>query len=440
MKKRILIAMMAVFMLTAGFGLHADDAKKGPAITGGVTFYWYTFMWGNTDFNNDDYTVNGEKVDGSADSYDYSYGHGSIWMQADWEKATVYAKIGAWGPFGMQPVYTAPLDPSARLLEGYVEMKNVIGPFSLRVGKWRFMYGEGLVAFDGGEDGTTGYQLSAAEKNWSLDLFYRKGMDNGGWNEMAFDPTYGSRNGEAIADWNIWGAYATFKLNKITVSPFVFAKDFGDDKPMWVGADIHASLMKGLALKVEYSQMFGSGYGMDYNGFGFIAKADYTAPSGFNVGVGYMIASGDDNYSDGKDSMYTTVLENPYTNGFYRGWVGLGPAHNTATAAGFNCLAPWEYLMSNVTSFNVHAAYNIKNVNLRLDFFKYGKHKLASGDKDLGYEIALMAMTNIKGVDVGGTFGVWKPGDHISKTLNKGDDSSYGGYIFFSKSFDFKIR
>ncbi|MBN1196239.1 MAG: hypothetical protein JXA62_02425, partial [Candidatus Aminicenantes bacterium] len=72
--------------------------------------------------------------------------------------------------------------------------------------------------------------------------------------------------------------------------------------------------------------------------------------------------------------------------------------------------------------------------------YKYGKHKLAVGDKDMGYEIAVLAMTNIKGIDVGGTFGVWKPGDHFSKTLNKGDDSSYGGYIFFSKGFDFKLR
>ncbi|HDP96058.1 MAG TPA: hypothetical protein ENN40_11990 [Candidatus Aminicenantes bacterium] len=439
--KRLMIVLAAVCLMTAGPGLWADGADKGPEITGGVTFYWYTFMWGNTDFNNSDYTAGGVTVDGSGDSYNYNYGHGSMWMKADWEGASVYAKLGAWGPYGMQPIYTAPLDPSARLLEGYLDIKKLIGPFSLRVGKFRFAYGEGLVAFDGGEDGTTGYQLFAAEKNWSLDLFYRKGQDNAGWNEMAFNPTPGSRNPEATDDWNVWGAYATLKLDKFTVSPYLFYKKFGEDTPMWIGADVSASLVKGLALKLEYVQMFGSNaWDQDYNGFGMILKADYTTDSGLNVGAGYVIASGDDNYADNKNGTYEAVLHNPYTGGFYKGWVGLGPAHMCATIAGFSLLAPFEYLMTNVTSLNAHVGYKIKNVSLRLDFYKYGKHKLAVGDKDMGYEIAVMAMTNIKGIDVGGTFGVWKPGDHFSKTLNKGDDSSYGGYIFFSKGFDFKLR
>ncbi len=436
MKKTMLVFMMMLCL--SGMTLRAEEEDSGPAITGGANFYWYTFFWNNTDFNQKDYTVNGETVSGK-DSANYNYGHGSIWLQAAWKQLTVYAKVGAWGPYGMQPVYTAPLDPSARLLEGFADISEFIGPFNLRIGKWRYAYGDGLVAFDGGEDGTTGVQLYTAKEKWSLDLFYRKGMDNGGWSEMAFDPTPGSRNGGSTADWNIWGAYATFNLDKVTLSPYLFYKAFGEDKPMWIGADVKATPMKELVLRAEFAKMFG-GYGdMDYTGFGLNAKADYTTAKGLNVGASYYIASGDDNY-DMKDSTYTTTLENPFTYGFYKGWVGFGPAHMTGTAAGFACLAPWEYLMSNLTVLNFHVAYPIKTVSARLDFFKYDKHKLAGGSKDMGYEIAGLVMTNIKGIDCGATFGMWMPGDHISKDLNKGDSSRYGGYLFLSKSFDFKLK
>lgn len=446
MKKIIFITILVVFLATLGMTLRAEEAAaeeaaSGPAITGGANFYWYTFFWNNTDFNQKDYEVDGKTVKGNSDSSNYSYGHGDLWLQANWDQSTVYVKVGAWGPFGMQPIYTVPVDQPARLLEGYVDIKELLGPFTLRVGKWRLAYGEGLVAFDGGEDGTTGVQLSAVKDKWSLDLFYRKVQDNAGWSEMAFDPTPGSRNPAALADWNLWGAYATFNLNKFTVSPYFFYKAFGDDKPFWIGADINVTPVKELAVKVEYVKMFGSGAdSLDYNGYGLNARVNYTTAKGLNIGAGYLIASGDNAPGDTKNSLYTTTLENPFTFGFYRGWVGLGPAHNTCSAAGFNCLAPWEFMMSNITAFNFHVAYPIKTTTLRVDFFKYDKHKLVEGYKDMGYEIAALVMTNIKGIDCGATVGVWKPGDWVSKTLQKGSDSRYGGYFFLSKSFDFKLK
>lgn len=430
MKKTIVAIMLVTFLAAAGMTLRGEEEASGPEITGGVNFYMYNFLWNNTDFNND-----------TADSSNYTYGHGSIWLQADTKTFTVYAKIGAWGPFGMQPIFTVPLDPSARLLEGFVDFKDLIGPFTLRVGKWRFAYGDGLVAFDGGEDGTTGLQLSTANDKWGLDLFYRKGQDNAGWNEMTFDPTPGSQNDPTAADWNIWGAYATFNMDKFKVSPYFFLKAFGEDKPMWIGADAKFTPMKELVIQAEFSKLFGSNDGVDYTGFALNSKVDYTTAKGLNVGASYFIASGDDGSDSGKNNTYINTLDNPFTYGFYKGWVGFGPAHMTGTAAGFSCLAPWEYLVSNLTVLNFHVSYPVNTVTLRADFFKYDKQKMAgSGSKDMGYEIAGLAMTNIKGIDCGATFGMWMPGDHISKVLNKGSDSRYGGYFFLSKSFDFKIK
>lgn len=445
MKKIIFITILVVFLATLGMTLcaeeaAAEEAASGPAITGGANFYWYTFFWNNTDFNQKDYEVDGKFVDGSADNYNYSYGHGDLWMQADWAGSTVYVKVGAWGPFGMQPIFTVPVDQPARLLEGYVDIKELLGPFTLRIGKWRLNYGEGLVAFDGGEDGTTGVQLSAAKEKWSLDLFYRKVQDNGGWNEMAFNSTPHSQNPPGLADWNLWGAYATFNLNKFTLSPYFFYRAFGDDKPFWIGADVKVTPMKELAVKAEFVKMFGKNAGVDYTGYALNTHADFTTAKGLNIGAGYFIASGDDTPDDTKNSLYTTTLENPFTYGSYKGWVGFGPAHMTGTAAGFACLAPWEYLMSNLTVLNFHVAYPIKTVTLRVDFFKYDKHKLVEGYKDLGYEIAGLVTTNIKGIDCGATLGAWIPGDHFIKTLQKGDYPRYGGYFFLSKSFDFKLN
>jgi len=436
LKKVLLVITAVLFLVTASVSLRAEDAADGPKITGGVNFYLYTFFWNNTDFNQKDYESGGQTVKGNSDSYNYNYGHGSFYLKADWGKATLFTRWSAWGQFGMHSVFGVPADPATHLVEGYVEMKDLIGPFSLKVGKIHMLYGEGLACFDGVEEGQTGFLLSTSRDKFSLDLFYRKTQDNGGWGEMGFS---GFRNPAAITDWNSWGAYATINLDKFTVSPYFFHRNFGKDKPMWLGADVHVNLIDGLAIKAEFVKMFGDNAGIDYTGSALVLKGDYTATSGMNFGAAYGQESGD-NSSDGKNSTYESVMSNPYTNGYYKGWVGLGPAHLTSTPAAFSLQAPFAYMMSNITWLNGHVGTKIKNVSLRLDFFKYGKQKVVSGSKDLGYEIAGLLMTNLKGINFGATMGIWMPGDHISKVLGMGDDSRYGGYIFFAKSFDFKLN
>ena len=434
MKKALLVATVALFLVTGSTMLQAEDA--GPQITGGVNLYWYSFFWNNTDFNQSDYQVNGQTVKGNADKYLYNYGHASFYLKADWGKATAFARFNAWGQYGQHSIFGTPADPPTKLAEGYLQMKDLIGPFSLKVGKIHFAYGEGLVAFDGGEEGNTGLVLTAAKDNFSLDLMYYRIQDNGGWGEMGFS---GARNAAALKDFSAWGAYAGFTLGKVTINPYWFHKSYGEDKPMWVGADVHANLVDGLTIKAEYSKMFGDNAGQDYNGYAMVLKGDYTMPSGLNFGVGYGVESGD-NKNDGKNSTYEALIQNPYTGGFYKGWVGLGPAHLTATPAAFSLQAPFAYMMSNITWMNAHIGTRIKTVTLRLDFYKYDKQKMASGSKDLGYEIAGLLMTNLKGINFGATAGLWTPGDNISKVLGLGDDSRIGGYIFFQKNFDFKLN
>lgn len=237
----------------------------------------------------------------------------------------------------------------------------------------------------------------------------------------------------------IWGAYAGFNLGKITVNPYWFHRNYGKDKPIWLGADIHANLIDGLAVKAEFVKMFGDNAGTDYSGYAFVLKGDYNTASGLNFGAAYGLESGD-NSSDGENSTYEALIQNPYTGGFYKGWVGLGPAHMTATPAGFSLQGSFAYLMSNVTWMNAHVGTKIKTVSLRPDFFKHGKHKIASGSKDRGYEIVGLLMTNLKGINFGATMGYRIPGDHISKVLAKGDDGRIGGYVLFQKNFDFKFN
>ncbi len=435
MKKNRIVLFIVVLLLVSVINLKADDTK----ITGGVLFYDYNFFWQNTDFNS-----------ATSDSDLFSYIHLDFHVNADFGNGvSFFASLGSWGQFGQHPVWGIPVDPRATMLEGYLNFDKLIGPFSVKVGKFRFLYGDGIVAFDGGEDGTLGINFYSRSKTLDIDLFYRKPFQGGGIAEVYFPGTQTSIEERDKIDPSIHvlGVYPILKFSegKFKISPYMFYRKQGANKPLWLGLRVEAAPTKSISAKAEYVSLSGDlNETIKYKAFAYLSGLQYTIGNGLFVGGNIYGFSGDN--SDTSDSeLYISVIDSPFANGFYHWWPGLGPAHLMTTGYGFSCIADWNPTMTNLNVFDMYAGYSAKDYSLRVTYWNYSRNKLLTGqnNKAMGSEFSFFGTYNIRNlVTIGASVGYWMPGDYFKKDLGIGDNTSgtIGGFIFIFKDFNFKIK
>ncbi len=435
MRKSILSLFIVVLLVISFSFVYADETK----INGGVLFYDYNFFWKNSDFNSS-----------TNDSDAFSYMHLDFHVNADFGNGvTFFASLGTWGQFGQHPVWGVPVDPRATMLEGYLNFDKLIGPFSVKIGKHRFLYGDGIVAFDGGEDGTLGITMYSRSKTIDVDVFYRKPYQGGGIAEVYYPGTQTtiSPRDEIEDSIHVLGIYPTVKLSegKINISPYLFYRMQGDNKPLWTGLRIEGSPTKSLSFKGEYVMLKGDvNASYKYDAYAFLSGIQYSLSNGMFLGGNVYGFSGDDANTEDSE-LYISIIDSPFANGFYHWWPGLGPAHLMTTGYGFSCIAEWNPTMTNLNVFDVYLGYSAKDYSLRITYWNYSKNKLMpeQSNKNMGSEISFFGTYNLKNiVTIGASIGYWMPGDYFEKDLALGSDASgmLGGFIFLFKSFDFKIK
>jgi hypothetical protein len=429
MKKKVftvlLVFVVSFFMLNL---LHADETQKNKIkITGGAALYDYHIFWKNSDFNK---TTN--------DKDDFDYMHLDFHLNADFGNGvSLFASLGTWGQFGQHPVWGVPEDPRATMLQGYINVDKLIGPFSVKLGKVKFLYGDGLVAFDGGEDGTLGANFYTTGKTFDFDLFYKRPYQGGGIAEIYYNGTQTELNprDEVESSIQIFGAYPTIKLSggKYKVSPYIFYRWQDNDKPLYTGIRAEFAPTKSFSGKVEYVKMSGNKTGdLKYKGYGFLSGLQFSTKKGLFFGVNYNIFSGDDPNTNDYET-YSGIIEGPFTNGFYKWWPGLGPAHLMTTGYGFSCIADWNATMTNLNVFDAYVGYSTDKYSLRATYWSYSRNKLQENQtyKAMGNELSFFGTYNIRNLfTVGASVGYWSPGEHFKKDLGLENDASgaLGGF------------
>ncbi len=412
-----------------------------PKVDWGGLIYFYNFFHSNTDFSSE-----------TEDGNNYMYIHADVQSTVDFgEGVSTYVMLGAWGQHGMSPYYGGGLgenvDPSARLLQAYLTVNNIFdAPISFRIGKERLLYGDGALFFDGGEDGCVGMKMMVTTENVDADIFFYRPAQFGG---IAL---VGSGQDIYPGNWNVYGIYPTFKFaeNKFRVSPYFAMRDVKvnedtSNSPMWYGGRLEADPFNGLNIVAEYAMMGGTNdqNGTDYKGYHMRLGADYNFANP-SVGIGgyYIVNSGDDGTTATENEMYESVLNGPYTNGFYKGWPGFGPAHLMTTGYGFSGLAPHNQTVVNLNVINGHLSYSADAFTIRGDYFLYARDWVPAGlDDGFGSEIALMMTYTYKeNLTVGFTGGIWMPGDYQKNLIELPGSSAkaenaIGGYIWLSKAF-----
>ena len=412
-----------------------------PKVKFGGLFYVYSFFWMNRDFDSD--TEDGDQ---------HFYMHGDIYAHADFGKG-VSAKVavGDWGPFGRHPITYEGSEGEdewggGHLLEAYITAANLFEtPIGMQVGKQHVLYGDGMVAFDGGEDGITGLKLFYTAPMFNLDLFHYRLIEGGGtW-------AIGPSTDTIPDDLDLFGGYATITLaeGNVGISPYFFYRTnswtYEDDNvysenPMWLGARAEVTPVGGLHVKGEFAMMSGTCEDMadtsDYKGMAYMGELNYSLEEmnvPLSLGGAYLSFSGDDYDTDDENELYETAINGGYTFGFYKGWPGFGPAHLMLTGAGFACCAPWERFQTNLNVINGHVQYAADPIALRLDFFNYARNWVPDGvESALGNEIAVYFTYNYMDVlTLGATGGYFIPGEHLGEDL----DAMIGGYVYMAKGF-----
>ena len=437
--KKLFILMVGIIFIFSMSALAGDY----PKVKWGGMFYDYNFFHSNTDFD--------KKTD---DGNSYAYIHADIQTSVDFgDGISVYTMIGAWGMHGMNPYWGCGcqgdvVDPSVRLLQGYLTIKNLFDtPFSFRIGKERLLYGDGAIFFDGGEDGAFGLKLMYNKPKIDFDLFFYRVAQSMGITRVGA-ATYGGYNAHYSDQYpgniNAFGGYAIFHATKnIDVHAYGVVRDQtvvkdSTNRPMWLGARLEAT-QGGLTGVVEYTMMAGQDqHEVDYKGFHLRGAVDYKLTDIANFGGYYLIFSGDDG-DTGENELYESVLNGPYTNGFYKDWPGFGPAHLMTTGYGFSGVDPGNITATNLNVINGHFSKSLGALTFRFDFYNYTRNwVVGNGNDAMGNEYAIMLKYNYKNnLTIGATAGMWMPGDHIKLDWGLGDDAdnAIGGYIWFAKTF-----
>jgi len=442
MKRLSLFLVLALGWFVVAPLAHAEQ----PKVTWGGLFYVYNFFHKNTDFDT--------RTD---DGNSFMYIHGDIQYSVDFGNGvSIYSMIGAWGQHGANPYWGTDLqgnaDPSVRLLQAYMTVDHLFDSnWSFRMGKERLLYGDGMVMFDGGEDGAIQAKLMYRKDPLSLDLFYCRLAQSHGIAYVGA-ATYGgydvTQSDQYPGNISFFAAYGTYKMaEKMNLSFYGIMRPQNVDKnkkdnPIWLGARLDGSPVSGLDVTGEFTLMSGKSESnnQDYAGHAMLLRAGYTpSNSPVTFGGAYVSFSGDKTTTSGKNELYESVANGPFTYGFYKDWPGFGPAHLMTTGYGFAGLDPGNFTMTNLNVINAFLKLSNGPFGIRFDFFNYSRNWVPSGgNAAMGNEISVLATYNYKDtVTFGFTGGLWMPGDYWKKDMGLGDNagSALGGYFYFAKEF-----
>jgi hypothetical protein len=437
MRNKLLCVMLSVFVGSLAFAMK-------PEITNNGTFYIYSFFWQNGDFNSD--------IEDYGDQFFYM--HADIGILADFGAGvTSQVTLGGWGTFGKHPI-TGEGDQggtpgeNVAVREAYIDIAKLFdSPLSFRAGKMHVNY-PGQV-FDGGEDGAMGLKFYGSTDVIDYDLSWYRLIENGG--------CWCAGMGPVGDDLDLFGAYFTAKFmeSAVRLSPYWFWRTISTtqydtlempyevkDDPMWVGGRLDVGPIAGFSLNGEFTMMMGQndigGTAVDYKGMHYMGKLSYAPPTlPLMLGGGYYVFTGDDATTP-ENELYESPIWGPYTNDFYKWWVGFGPAQLMKTVYGFALLAPFDMYSTNLTVINGNIGFNQGPFMLRGDFYKYARNWVADGTSDdMGMEFALLATyTYKKTLTLGATGGYWMPGDWQADVYGTDyDDAMLGGYLFTYISF-----
>ncbi len=419
---RKVMAIVAVALVLA-MPLRAQENVK----VGGL-FYLYNFYWNNADF-----------TDSTQDHDSHFYMHADINLTANFsENASAFVRVAAAGNFGSHPIYGAPGDPHASVQEAYLKVKNLFGlPVCLQVGKQRVAYDNGLLLFDGGEEGELGVKAKVSVGPANINLFGYKLIETGGMGYI------GTGMGSPGVDESMYGFYANvtpiemlnLDLFGVMVRNFVHWDASGNpvptenNNPMWVGFRGTGSI-SGLDYNLAYIMQMGADKSGDtainYKGNAIEFTAHYKLPIAFplKIGGGYVNISGDNSGTPYDYEGYFNPLNGPYAyDNFYDGWVGFGPAFMLNTPYGFDLVGFPPVTDLNVINANLTTGF--AGVGIRLDFFKY-KHVQAN--VDCGHEIAVNLYYNLPGgIALGAGVGSWNNPN--------GDSPMLGSLVYLVRGF-----
>ena len=397
--------------------LSAIDVKVGG------TFYTYMFFWQNS------------FVSDASDNHFYVHGDISTTIKAK-DDIVLYTSIGVWGPFGKHPISGAGVEGfrDAHLLQGYLKVKDFLGlPLSFKLGKQRLLHNNGLVLFDGGEDGVWGLNVSYEKSPLNLQMFaYRL-------EEGAGTAYIGTGQDDSIKlDMNLYGLNMNKGLGKVNLDLLIAAREYGNQLPIWLYLGSSGNPLEHLNYFAGLAYLTGKmGKDTTVSAFAFELGASYDVGFG-KLGFGAIgFSGGEVDTAGGKVVLktYESALNGPYTYGFYKWWVGLGPAHTLRTPYGF-ALVGFNSILQNSLNLDLYYSKSLNTstgpVTLRMDLWKYDKFYVASGSKDMGFEVSfLLTHTYKETFTYGLSIGYWKPGDALGTNLK----DQIGGYVFLYSSF-----
>ncbi len=391
----------------------------------GGTMYSYLFFWQNV-------------LDtAAAYSDNHYYVHADISVDARFDdKVSLYAMMGLWGPFGMHPISGEGVEGvrDLHLLIGWLRVDNFLGsPVGISIGKHRILYGgNGLVAFDGGEDGAWGIKLFHRAEKVEAEAFAYRLVEGGGTGFIgAGDPA------DIKPDMNLYGLSLKYNPPFGQVELLAMAREEKGSLPIWLFAGSSGRGLKGMDYQLGFAYMTGRmAPDTMVSAYAFEGILSYSSGS-WKAGLGAVgFSGGQATTSGGKVTLrtYENALYGPYTYGFYKWWVGFGPAHLLRTPYGF-ALVGFESIMQNSLNADIYISRRFSTgygkVNVRLDLWKYSRFYVPSGSRDMGYEIALLITHDYRGIfTYGFTVGYWKPGPYFDNAPDQ-----IGGYLFFYKAF-----
>jgi hypothetical protein len=208
----------------------------------------------------------------------------------------------------------------------YIDVKNVLGPISLRLGRQNMVYGSGFVILDGqSQFSSNSIYFDGAKATWDLtelvglDMFYMKDQENSrGENAVGADQ---DNNGDDIT---LMGLYLTSKNGGcpyLRGQQEVYAlnrEDEGTSKDIWMfGLRLSDKLDFGLDYSAEAALQTGDAYnGEDHSATGYKFDLGYTLdfpikPRFFGQ---YVLLSGDEKGGDDYEGWDV----------FYGGWPQFG--------------------------------------------------------------------------------------------------------------------
>lgn len=391
----------------------------------GGTLYSYMFFWQNVLNDTSSYSDN------------HYYVHADISVDARFEdNVRLYTMMGLWGTFGMHPITGDGIEGfrDLHLLTGWIEVDRFMGsPIGVSIGKHRILYGgNGLVAFDGGEDGAWGVKVFHRGEKVEGEAFAYRVVEGGGTGFIGAGDPAGIE-----PDMNLYGLSVKYRPSFGQVELLAMAREYGGNLPVWLFAGLNGKGVKSLDYQMGFAYLTGR-MAPDtlVSAYAFEAIFSYSfgnSRAGFGA-VGF--SGGEATSSGGRVTIktYENALQGPYTYGFYKWWVGFGPAHLLRTPYGFALVGSGS-IMQNSLNMDLYLSRRFSTeygpVDIRLDFWKYNRFYVPSGSNDMGYEIAFLITHDYRGVfTYGFTVGYWKPGAYFSNTPDQ-----IGGYFFFYKSF-----